>query len=95
MIKWEDKNNNWPKKQKNIGLTQDSLCIESDILYRLEIIACFLYPIFLAVFSLKKKKKIGTPRFHWRRRERFPSAGIWWGRDEELLEEKFSDESRD
>lgn len=58
MIKWEDKNNNWPKKQKNIGLTQDSLCIESDILYRLEIIACFLYPIFLAVFSLKKKKKL-------------------------------------
>lgn len=50
MIKWEDKNNNWPKKQKNIGLTQDSLCIESDILFRLEIIAGFLYPIFLAVF---------------------------------------------
>lgn len=54
MIKWEDKNNNWPKKQKNIGLTQDSLCIESDILFRLEIIACFLYPIFLAVFFFKK-----------------------------------------
>lgn len=69
--------------------------MESDILFRLGIIACFLYPVILAVIFFFKKKKIETPRFLWRRRERSPSPGIWWGRDEELLEEKFSDESRD
>lgn len=76
MIKWEDKNNNWPKKQKNIGLTQDSLCIESDILFRLEIIACFLYPIFLAVFFFKKKKKLELRDSNGEGEKDFPLQGF-------------------